>query len=65
MTVHLRVDPDVCVGIGQCEMLEPEVFEFDEAEGRSTVREGATLPADRAEAIVRACPSGAISIVHG
>jgi ferredoxin len=61
--VRVVIDAEVCVGIGQCEALEPEVFVYDEDEGRARVRDGATLPPERAEAAVRACPSGAISIV--
>jgi len=58
--VKLVVDHDVCVGIGQCDMLEPDAFEYDEEAGLATVRDGVTLPADRAEAVIKACPSGAI-----
>ena len=61
--VRVVIDAEVCVGIGQCEALEPEVFVYDEDEGRARVRDGATLPPDRADAAVRACPSGAISLV--
>ena len=62
--VRVVVDPDVCVGIGQCESLEPDVFVYDENEGRAEVRPGALLPRDRADAVMRSCPSGAISIVE-
>lgn len=60
--VRLVVDTDVCVGIGQCEALEPDAFDYDEDAGHASFRHGASLPADRAEAVIRACPSGAISI---
>ena len=46
--VHLTVDLDRCIGIGQCEMLEPEVFRLDDEDGISRVADGATL--DRARA---------------
>jgi ferredoxin len=58
----VAVDRDICVGIGQCEMLEPTVFFIDD-EAISTVVDGATLDLDRARAVVERCPSGAISIV--
>lgn len=61
-SVRLVVDADVCVGIGQCEALEPEVFEYDEDAGFAAVRDGATLSPARADAVIRSCPSGAISI---
>lgn len=61
--VQLTVDHDVCVGIGQCEMLEPEAFEYDEEAGLATAKDGVTLSTERAAAVVKACPSGAIKIV--
>lgn len=64
MSHHVRVivDHDVCVGIGQCEMLEPDVFEYDEEAGLATAEDGATLSTERAATVVKACPSGAIKI---
>jgi ferredoxin len=62
--VRLVVDADVCVGIGQCEAIEPDVFVYDESEGRAEARADAYLPRDRADAVMRSCPSGAISIVE-
>ena len=62
--VKLVVDHDVCVGIGQCEMLEPDSFEYDEEAGLATVRDGVMLPADRAHAVIKACPSGAIKVAE-
>lgn len=64
MDVRLVVDGDVCVGIGQCEALEPDVFTYDEAEGRARASDAATLPRQRADVVARSCPSGAISIVE-
>lgn len=64
-TVTLLIDPEVCVGIGQCESFEPEVFVYDEDAGFASARAGATLPPDRADQVIRACPSGAIRIVDG
>ncbi|MEZ5378056.1 MAG: ferredoxin [Acidimicrobiales bacterium] len=60
--VRVRVDDTVCVGIGQCEMLEPDVF-FINDDAISTVVDGATLSAERAAVVIERCPSGAISIV--
>ena len=60
--VTLTVDTTICVGIGQCEVLEPDVF-FINDDAISTVVDGATLPADRAAIVIERCPSGAISIV--
>ena len=50
--VHLTVDLDRCIGIGQCEMLEPEVFRLDDEDGISRVADGATLDRARAAEVV-------------
>lgn len=60
--VRVQVNADMCMGIGQCEMLEPEVFELDD-EGMAQVVEGATLSPERAREAIDRCPSGAITIV--
>ena len=60
MTVEL--DAEVCVGVGQCELLESDVFLLDDDEGVSTVIGDGRLPRGRAEIVVDKCPSGAVSI---
>ncbi|MFW2383299.1 MAG: ferredoxin [Acidimicrobiales bacterium] len=62
-TVAVAVDSDVCIGAGQCEMMEEETFLLDDVTSISAVIGTGRLPPDRAEAIVNTCPSGAISIV--
>ena len=64
-TVELRVDADRCIGVGQCELLEPDVFLLDDDDGISTLVGTQRLPRERAEAVIDRCPSGAISIVDG
>ncbi len=59
--VRLVVDDAICVGIGQCEALEPDTLVVDD-DGVSNVVEGATLPAERAAIVIERCPSGAISV---
>lgn len=58
---RLVVDEDVCVGIGQCELLEPDVVSIGD-QGFADVVDGATLPEDRARTVVDRCPSGALSM---
>ena len=60
--VRLIVDEDRCIGIGQCELLEPEVFRLGDEDAISRVVDEATLDRARALAVVEACPSMAISI---
>lgn len=60
--VTVEIDQDVCVGVGQCELLEDRVFRLDDDEGVSVVVGDGRLPRRRAEIVVDKCPSGAISI---
>jgi ferredoxin len=60
--VRVTVDEGRCIGIGQCELLEPEVFLLGDEDAISRVVDGATLDRTRALAVVEACPSMAISI---
>ncbi len=61
--VRLTVDVDRCIGIGQCELLEPDVFHLGEEDAISRVVDGATLERTRALELVDRCPSMAISLV--
>lgn len=60
--VTVELDDEVCVGVGQCELLEGDVFRLDDDEGISTVIGDGRLPRRRAEIVVDKCPSSAISI---
>ena len=62
--VRVAVDEERCIGGGQCEMLEPEVFLLDEDEVISSVIGPGALPRDRADVVVHRCPGAAISIVE-
>ncbi|MEM9204237.1 MAG: ferredoxin [Actinomycetota bacterium] len=66
MTGHVRVtiDSDVCIGMGQCEMLAPDVFGFDDDEAIAFAIDGATIERGKGEDIADRCPSRAISIVE-
>ena len=59
MPVHVIVDPDICIGSGECVGLDPEAVEL--LDGVAHVR---IDPIDevRAERICDACPVGALSI---
>lgn len=62
--VRVAVDDERCIGGGQCEMLEPEVFLLDEDDVISSVIGSGALPRPRAEVVVHRCPGAAISIVE-
>jgi len=60
--MRLRIDAGLCIGVGQCELLEPKIFRVDDDTGTSTIVSAPILPSQRAEALVDQCPSGAIQI---
>lgn len=62
--VVVAIDADVCVGIGQCELLEPDVFALDDDLGYSAVIGSGRLRLDRANVVIDKCPSNAIRIVE-
>ncbi len=62
--VRVAVDEERCIGGGQCEMLEPEVFLLDEDEVISSVIGSGALPRPRADVVVHRCPGAAVSIVE-
>ncbi len=62
--VRVTVDSERCIGGGQCEMLEPEVFLLDDETAISSVIGSGVLSRERAEVVVHRCPGAAISIVE-
>ena len=62
--VTVAVDSERCIGGGQCEMLEPDVFLLDDGTAISSVIGSGALPRDRADVVVHRCPGAAISIVE-
>ena len=63
MRVRMVVDKDVCIGAGQCEMVEEETFVLDDDTVIARVIGTAKLSVERANVVVAACPSQAISFV--
>ena len=60
--VMMAVNQDVCIGSGQCEMLEEETFLVDDDTVIAGVIGTAMLPMDRAQKVIDTCPTQAISI---
>lgn len=60
MTVHLTVDPDVCIGSGECVALDPDAIELDDRGCAHPLI--AAFDDDRAQRLSEACPVGAISV---
>lgn len=58
-SVELYVDDTICVGMGRCEVVEPNVFEIDD-DAISQIVGAANFTEDRAKAVMFECPTGAI-----
>ena len=61
-TVRMALDAEKCIGVGQCELLEGDVFRLDDDEGVAVIVGDPVLSADRAAVVVEKCPSQAITI---
>ena len=57
MDTQIIIDPDACVGYGECVAEDAAAVELDEHGCARTLR-----PRDRAERLCAACPVGAISL---
>ncbi|NOX30714.1 MAG: ferredoxin [Actinobacteria bacterium] len=60
--VTIAIDDEVCIGVGQCELLEPDVFRIDDDTGIAELVGDGRLPRDRAQVAIDRCPSRALSI---
>ena len=61
---RVEIDVESCIGGGQCEMLEPDMFLVDDDEGTSSVTGDGWLDRDRALKVVDRCPGQAIRIIE-
>lgn len=64
MSVNVSVDPDLCIGSGDCVRLVPGAFQIDESQGVSLPLPGAS--AESVDLLVQAamqCPTQAICVV--
>ncbi len=60
--MRVRVDRNLCIGLGNCVALAPTVFEFDE-EGKAVVLDPATVSGDALLEAAESCPYNAIIIL--
>ena len=60
MNVTVVVDPDTCIGSGECIALDPEAVDLDE-QGTARILL-AEMDEQRAERLCSVCPVGALSI---
>ena len=63
-SLHISVDPDICIGAGNCVLWAAGTFSLDPS-GLVCLCDGADAGSDGVEAILEAarnCPSGAIAV---
>lgn len=63
MSVRVSVDPDLCIGNGECVRIAPAAFRLDNARGVSVVLPGASsVDRDVLEEAAFNCPTRAITV---
>jgi ferredoxin len=62
MKLSVHIDKDVCMSSGRCVLDEPEAFRFDAEQLAEPTGGVAALTQSRIQAVVDACPSGAIRL---
>ena len=60
MLVHLIIDPDACIGSGECVAIDPDAVELDNQGSAHLLID--QLEEERAQRLCDACPMSAISI---
>ena len=63
MALDITVDPELCMGSGNCSFWAPGVFELDD-DGIAQVVDVAAQPADKVILAAQGCPTQAISVVR-
>lgn len=61
MTLHVHVDPELCIGTGSCVHLAPGAFALDD-EGVADVEDPQAASEDQLRLAARSCPTGAIVV---
>lgn len=59
--MKVRVDRDLCIGVGNCEALAPTVFKVDN-EDKAVVLDPASVSPDTLQSAAESCPVSAIII---
>lgn len=60
VTVALNVE--LCIGVGNCELLQPDHFTIDEDTGIAELTGSGAMSLHDAQQVVDRCPSGALAI---
>lgn len=63
MPVHVKVDPELCVGTADCVRVAPQAFTIDDTDDVATVTpEAPDTPIDQLRQAAYECPTGAIIV---
>lgn len=62
--VTIGVNAEVCIGVGSCELLQPDQFRIDDDTAIVALIGDGRLARSDADLVVDRCPSGALSIVE-
>jgi len=58
----VALDAERCLGVGNCELLQPDHFRVDDDTAIAVLIGDGTMSETEAEAVVDRCPSGALSM---
>jgi ferredoxin len=61
MSLHVTIDPELCIGSGSCVHLAPGAFALDD-DGVADAINPDAAPDDRLRLAARSCPTGAITV---
>jgi ferredoxin len=66
MAIEVVVDPELCIGSGDCTRVAPAAFRLDEDEGVSAAIPAGVASTDVAILVqaARGCPTQSIRVVH-
>lgn len=62
MTAIVVLNAELCIGVGNCELLQPDHFLIDEDTGIAEMVGDGAMSQAAAEEVVDRCPSGALTI---
>ncbi len=63
--VTIALNAEACLGVGSCELLQPDHFRLDDDTAIAALISDGRLARADAELVVDRCPSGALSIAEG
>ncbi|MGB5757172.1 MAG: (4Fe-4S)-binding protein [Acidimicrobiales bacterium] len=61
-SVVVVLNAEVCIGVGNCELLQPDHFRIDDDTAVAELIGDGAMSREAAEEVVDRCPSGALSI---